>query len=311
MGLFTKKKLSDAERQAWSAQLLEVRAAELLEFGDTPQFGDNWDAHDAEWMRLFYEEYLPQYGVAVAAPMMAADGLRLSGYRKFLEGTAMLMIADEVEDGPVEWSPTQVYWCITSDETDANGAQIWGYQLVADDWSSAKSYMKARVDEWGLENTRKTNQLWKDAWNRYYKWIAIAIIAIVVIIVLAPVIAGVALGVVLGETISVAGALAAGSAALAGSGMLASATGWLDNAGDLFESAINPVDELYQDSAAQFNENRSVLINEITEDSNSVPVFQPDGDLILMDNAPTDSVGDSSSSLIPLLLAAAGYLVFI
>ena len=309
MGLFTKKKLSDAERQAWSAQLLEVRAAELVEYGEGPTLGPTWEAHDAEYTRIWAEEYFPEYGY-LAWSMMAADGLRSSSYRSIVPGEAMLMLESELEEPPNDWISGGVYWVVNTGELAEDGSQIWGYQYVAADWSSFKSSMKSKVKEWDLENTRKTNKLWKDAWNRYYKWIALAIVAIVVIIVLAPIVAGVALGIVLGETVSVVGAVAAGGAALAGSGMLASASGILESFGGFFESQAAIDDPLFIDSVANFNEDRAEIIGEIN--SSGTAVMTDDGEVILTDQAPVNPPElNSGGGFVPLLVAAASYMIFI
>ena len=311
MALFTKKKLSDAERQAWSAQLLEVRAAELAEYGEAPAWGQSWEEHDAEFWRLYQEQYLPQYGLYAQA-MMAADGLREAGYRAFVEGAAMLMLADELEQAPSDWSPGQVWWIVDTGAVDSNGNQVWGYQFVSSSWKEATRYMRDAVDRWDLENTRKTNQLWKDAWNRYYKWIAIAIVAIVVIIVLAPIVAGVALGIALGEAISLAGVAAAAGGALAGSGLLMSAKNALNAGGELLGGMQEEVDPFYVDAAAQFqgDDATSVLVGEIA--SSGSAVVGAGGKITLVDDAPSDPPElNESGGFVPLLLVAASYLIFI
>ena len=308
MGLFTKKKLSDAERQAWSAQLLEVRAAELAEFDDEQLLGATWEEHDSEWARLYYEYYVA-YGI-LAYNEMRADGLgHTSGYRKYIEGEGMLVLADEMENPPTEWSPGSVWWIVNTQHLDENGDQIWGYQYVSASWATATKYMKDRVKDWDLENTRKTNQLWKDDWNRYFKLVALAIVAIVVIIVLAPIAAGVALGIALGETIAIAGVSAAATTALAGSSLLASATNVLGFGENLFGTP--EVSAHFVDGLAQFGDDGgSTIINDILE-SPEVPVFTPGGELVSLEEAPTSPSALSSGGGIGLLLVAAAALLFV
>ena len=305
MGLFTKKKLTDAERQAWSAQLLEVRAAALEEWEDEVILGDTWDDHDAEYNRLLATEYWPVYGITAWAAM-EADGLRPSHYRKYLEGEGMIVLADEIEDKPTAWSAGEVYWIINTHELDDNGDQIWGYQFVATSWKSAKNHMKDRVKQWDLENTRKTNQLWKDAWNRYYQWIALAILAIVLIIVLLPVAAAGAVAVALGESISV-GLLATEIGAVLGSSALFGATKYLSLGENLFGQPN--VHAEFTDALDVFSEDGGATIGSEVGD---VPVFQPDGKITLKQDAPSDPSALNSSGAMPVILAAAlALLLFI
>lgn len=294
MALFTKKKLSDAERQAWSAQLLEVRAAELDRYGDQPTLGENWEEHDAEWNRLFAMVYAPQYGYVGAAIEMQKEGLRLSGYRKFVEGEAMLLLADELDDLPLGWVSGQVYWVINSGQVDDDGQQIWGFQFVAEQWKYARDEMKKKAKDWDLENTRKGLAL--DAWNRYFKWVALAILAIVVVIALVPVIGGVALGIALGETISITGALGAAGAA---AGAALGAYGiWHEPISEFFSDITPPVDEFF------------VGAGDRLETTELIPVFKGN-DLFLEPNAPTNPSALESGGLGAALLAAAALLLLL
>jgi hypothetical protein len=304
VGLFTKKKLSDAERQAWSAQLLEVRAAELDEFADEDTLGSTWEEHDEEWSRLFLEYYV-EFGI-LAWNEMAADGLRISGYRKFIEGEAMLVIENEFEEPPAEWAKGSVWWLVNTHQLDENGDQIWGYQYVAASWKEATGYMKDRVKDWDLENTRKTNKLWKDDWNRYFALVALAIVGIVAVIILAPIAAGVALGVALGETISV-GLLASA----VGTGLAQAAAfgdkylSWGEN---LFGEPEVSAD--FIDALGAFDDGGGATIDDVIN-SPGVPVFTPGGELVALDEAPTNPAALASGGGLGLLLAAAAALTFV
>jgi len=308
MGLFTKKKLTDLERQSWSAQLLEVREAELERFGEAPTLGTTWDEHDSAYGALFLE-YYTEFGV-LAWDEMDQDGHRPAGYRAFLLGQGMIMLADEVEEPPTDWSPGEVYWVVNTGEFDANGDQIWLYQYVSSSWSDAKKYMKDRVKEWDLENTRKTNKLYLEHWNLYYKIVATAITIIVGIIVLFPVIAGGLTALALGETVSLTGAFAAGSKALATSLAFANTALLTGVGGAIFQQFSPEADSFF--SGADVIGGHAALIEAMNADPEGVPVFQPDGEIVMEDNAPTDSPASSSTGgLIPLLVAAAGYMIFI
>jgi len=303
MGLFTKKQLSDAERQSWSAQLLEVREAELEKFGRNPTLGATWEEHDAEYARLLAVEYWPNYGIT-SYIVMEQDGYRPSGYRGFVEGEGMLMLADEIEQPPVDWSPGEVYWILNTREKDDQGDDIWLYQFVSAKWKYATRFMKDRVKEWDLENTRKNWPMYQDLWNRYYKLVALAIIAIVLVIVLWPIAAGVALGVALGETISVVGV----AAAISSSTLLATAIQYSDVGLNLLGEP--EVKSVFTDAPSLFNEDDSTATLEEEILSAPTAVFQPDGELLLTDNAPTSSPS-TSTAFAPLALAAVGLLIFI
>ena len=303
MGLFSKKQLSDAERQSWSAQLLEVREAELERFGRTPTLGATWQEHDAEYSRLLATEYYPTYGIT-SWLVMEEDGYRPAGYRAFVEGEGMLMLADEIEQPPADWSPGEVYWILNTREKDDQGDDIWLYQFVSSKWKHATRIMKDKVKEWDLENTRKNWPYAQDLWNRYYKLIALAIVAIVLVIVLWPIAAGVALGVALGETISVLGV----AAAITSSTLLATAIQYQDIGLNLLGEP--EVHSFFTDAPSRFNSDESTATLEDAIMSSPTAVFEPDGQLLLVDNAPTNSPS-TSSAFAPLALAAAGLLIFI
>lgn len=291
MALFTKRKLSDSERQAWSAQLLEVRRAELDKFGEVPTLGSTWEENDSEWNRLYATEYFPKYGVLAAAEMHA-DGYRLSGYRGFLFDVAqggMIILADELEELPPDMAPGAVYWTVNTGTYDEEGNQVWLFQFVASSWKYAKSHMKDRVKEWDLENKRKG--LFLQNWDRYFNFVALALLIIVTVIALVPVAYGVALGIVLGETISITGAIAAlGAGAAAGWGTYG---GYLAIAQDKVDLVFGQpdLDAQFVDSTDQFNRGDAVLVfegNTLTEQT----------------EAPARPAALESGGLTPLLLAA-------
>lgn len=294
MALFTKKKLTDSERQVWSAQLLEVRLAELERFGELPtQLGNTWEENDAEYGRLYAFEYYPQYGLQ-AHNVMHDNGLRLSGYREYVFEVAtggMILLADELEDMPSEMSPGEVYWIVNSGEVDEDGAQIWGYQFISTAWKYAKSSMISRVKEWNLENKR--NQL---NWSKFFSFAAAAILAIITFVALWPIVGEVLLGAALGEAISLAGlAKVAGGAVLAA---YASNRAWLGISGELAEQFDIDVESEFMDAAAQFNEGQSVLVfvgNELTEQA----------------QAPINPPELQTGGMAPMLLAAAALLLFL
>ena len=255
MALFTKQKLSDAERQVWSAQLLEVRLAELDRFGEFPTLGDTWKENDSEWNRLYSTVYLPKYGILAGAEMHA-DGLRLSGYRQYLFDVAyggMIILADELDELPADMSPGGVYWIVNSGEFDEAGAQIWGFQFVASSWKYAKSSMIARVKEWDLENKR--NQL---NWSKFFNFAAAAILAIITFIALWPIVGEVLLGAALGEAISIAGVAKVAGAALLGA--YTSNRAWLGISRTLADNFDIEVDDEFVNAADQFNDGGSVLV---------------------------------------------------
>lgn len=289
MALFTKKKLSDEERQAWSAQLLEVRQAELDRYGEEPTLGATWEEHDATYNELWATEYYPKYGI-LAWSEMAADGLHLSGYRKFLFQGGLggfLLLVDELEDAPTELTPGEVLWVVNLGQ-DEEGQTVYGYQMVSSAWKSAKKYMKDRVKDWDLENTRLGLN-----WDKYFNWIGIGILSIVTVIVLVPIAGGVALGIAAGEAISISGVAAAGAAAITaawGAYAALPVDDILQQLGNQYE-----LDPYFEDLPGQVNEGVLVFVgNELTEQT----------------HAPTNSPSDSSG-LGALLLAAAGLLIFI
>ena len=295
MALFTKGKLSDSERQVWTAQLLEVRLAELERFGELPtQLGATWEENDDEYNRLYAFEYFPKYGIT-AHVVMHEDGLRLSGYRGYLFDVAlggMILLADELEDMPPEMSPGEVYWIVNSGEFDDDGAQIWGFQFISTAWKYAKSSMMARVKEWDLENKR--NQL---NWSKFFSFAAAAILAIITFVALWPIVGEVLLGVALGETISVSGLVAASFAALTGA--YAANRAWLGASQALSDEFGVSVESQFIDAAEQFNEGGSVLVfvgNELTEQAEA-PMDPPE----LRQGA----------GLGPMLLAAAALLLLL
>ena len=290
MALFTKKKLSDEERQTWSAQLLEVRAAELARWGEFPTLGDNWYTHDLEWNRLYNEVYLPQYGIYAGAEMIA-QGLRLSGYRRYLfDGPnmgGMIILVDELDERPADLSKGEVIWAVNLGPNE-DGIDEWGWQYVSSQWKHAKSYMMARVKEWDLTNLR--SQLF---WSHAFNWIAKAILVIGTAMILLPVLGGAALGLALGEKVSILGLLEASKAALISGGVLATAgIGALSDWGEKLGVEWTP--EEFTD-ADEFNQGVLVFVG---------------NDLTIQDAAPTNGPTDSSG-LGALLLAAAGLLLFI
>lgn len=294
MALFTTKKLTDSERQVWSAQLLEVRLAELERFGELPtQLGNTWEENDAEYNRLYAFEYYPKYGFQ-AHSVMHDDGLRLSGYREYVFEVAtggMILLADELEDMPSEMSPGEVYWIVNSGEFDEDGAQIWGFQFISTSWKYAKSSMIARVKEWDLENKR--NQL---NWSKFFNFAALAILAIITFVALWPVVGQVLLGVALGETITLSAALGAATAALTGA--YASNRAWIGISNVLSDEFGVDVDSEFIDASSQFNQGDSVLVfvgNELTERM----------------EAPLNPPELQTGGMAPMLLAAAALLLFL
>lgn len=265
MALFTKQKLSDAERQTWSAQLLEVSVAELAEFGELPTLGSTWEEHDAEFNRLYSLVYYPKYGILAGAEMHA-DGLRLSGFRNIkasfdTEYGGMILLADEVEELPADMNPGAAYWIVNTGEEDDDGRQVWGFQYLASSWKHLKNSLMARVKEWDLVNRR--NQL---NWSKFFNFAAFAILAIVTVIALWPIVGSVALGVVLGETVSVGAALGAAGAAL--SAAYAANKVWLGISRELADQFDTVVDDQFINAADQFNDGSSVLVfvgNVLTE----------------------------------------------
>tara|TARA_Y100001963_G_C6762379_1_gene440229 strand:+ start:586 stop:1455 length:870 start_codon:yes stop_codon:yes gene_type:complete len=289
MALFTKKKLTDEERQSWSAQLLEVRQAELERYGEEPTLGATWDDHDRAYTELWATEYYPKYGI-LAWSEMAHDGFYPSGYRKFLfQGGrgGFILLVDELEDAPSELVPGQVIWVVNLGE-DEQGQTIYGYQMVSSSWKSAKNYMRDRVKDWDLENTRLGL-----SWDKFFNWVAVGILTVLTVIALVPIVGGVALGVVLGEAISISGAAAAGFAAVT--------TAWTAYAALPIDDILAQLGDQYQvdpyfaDLPGQVDQGVLVFVgNELTEQA-SAPI-----------NSPSDSSG-----LGALILAAAGLLIFI
>jgi len=257
VALFTKQKLSDAERQTWSAQLLEVSAAELSEFGELPTLGSTWEEHDAEFNRLYAFVYYPKFGILAGAEMHA-DGLRLSGFRivkaRFETNYGgMILLADEVEDLPADMSPGAAYWVVNTGELDDDGRQIWGFQYLASSWKYLKSSLMARVKEWDLVNRR--NQL---NWSKFFNFAAFAILAILTVIALWPIVGDVILGAVLGEAINIGGVATAAfgslGAAYAGNKL------WLGISRALADQFDTVVDDQFINAADQFNDGGSVLV---------------------------------------------------
>lgn len=300
MGLFTKQQLTDAERQAWSAQLLEVRTAEFDHFGASPTLGDNWDTHDQEWNRLYAQEYLPRYGI-LAGSEMHADGLRLSGYRRFVFGElgGMIVLASEITDAPADWKAGEVYWIANTGEFDEDGDQIYGYQFISSSWKYAKSHMRERVKDWDLINQRLGLGLAN--WNKYFKIVAAAILGILIVISLVPIIGGLALGAALGETILVTGSGGL-LEALAGAAVGASAAYAalnLDRIEGFLEKHVVGSDPMYSDVDSQFGS------------ENLVPVFEGNT-LHFEDNAPANPPAlASGDSFFAILAVAAGFLLFL
>jgi hypothetical protein len=305
VAVFSKKRLTDVERQTWSAQLLEVREAELSEFGPEP-VGGTWVSHD-EWYYSQWITAVQEYGIALAGPQLAAQDVRPAGYRQFLEGEAMIVLADEMEDPPTEWEKGGVYWIVYSGQVDESGSQVWGWQQVASRWSEAKSYMMDRVKEFDLENHRKTLPYFADRWNFYFKIVATAIVAIVTVIVLLPIAIGAGIGIAVGAKVSLAGAASAGSAALQGSQALQNIAGTLGVFGGIFGGLVPEAGEQYQGIVEDFSNNNAEIVAEIDEANTAY--FTANSLVITNGDAPTE--GPQSSSGFPLILAAAGALVLL
>jgi hypothetical protein len=265
VALFTKQKLSDAERQTWSAQLLEVSEAELSEFGELPTLGSTWEEHDTEFNRLYTFVYYPKYGILAGAEMHA-DGLRLSGFRiaKARFDTnygGMILLADEVEDLPADMSPGAAYWIVNTGELDDDGRQIWGFQYLASSWKHLKNSLMARVKEWDLVNRR--NQL---NWSKFFNIAAFAILAIVTTIALWPIVGDVLLGAALGEAINIGGVATAALGSLGAA--YAANKAWLGISRALADQFDTVVDDQFINAADQFNDGESVLVfvgNVLTE----------------------------------------------
>jgi len=279
VALFTKQKLSDSERQTWTAQLLEVRQEEIERFGEFPTLGDTWEENDSEWNRLYSTVYLPKYGILAGAEMHA-DGLRLSGYRKipkFINEkghgyfNGMILLADEVEDLPADMSPGAAYFIVNTEELDDQGRQVWGFVYLNSSWEYLKSSLMGRVKEWDLVNRR--NHL---NWSKFFNIAAFAILAIVTAIALWPLVGEVALGLALGESVSVGAVFGAAGASLTGA--YTANRAWLGISRSLANAFDTVVDDQFINAADQFNNGDSVLVfvgNVLTE-RDAAPINPPE-----------------------------------
>ena len=308
MGLLTKKRLSDAERQSWSAQLIEVAEAERKEWGEEPTLGETWTEHDQQYSWLYWTEYYPKFGV-LAGVEMAADGHHPAGYRQFFtEGVSMLILADEIQNiSELGWNPGEIYWC-----SQGENPEEWGWQRVAVSWSDAKDYMKDRVRDWDLENERKNDGLWKKRWNTAFLAVGLAIAAYLTIFILLP-LANV-LVVFLAEVLP--GVAALGGAGLLGLGGRAVVAGIGD--GSLFQGITDVGnvlgdftglgrDDFYDTLAGSNLDPKDPVLVAVRE--GKIPIFQSNGSVLASDNAPPDSPTSSGES--GLLLAALALLLLL
>ena len=233
------------------------------------------EENDSEWNRLYSTVYLPKYGILAGAEMHA-DGLRLSGFRKFparfeVNFSGMILLADEVDDLPADMSPGAVYWIVNTGDFDEDGSQIWGFQFISSSWKYAKSSMISRVKEWDLENVR--NDL---NWSKFFNFVAKSILIIITVIVLWPLTGEVLLGVALGETISIIGVFEAGGIALAAA--YASNRAWLGISKGLADMHAIDVQDEFLNAADQFNDGGSVLVfvGNVLEERDKAPLYPPE-----------------------------------
>lgn len=289
MGLFTTKKLTDSERQSWSAQFLEIVQGQLEHWGDSPTLGGTWEEHDAEYGRL-YIDYVVEYGGSLASVRMAEDGFRSSGWRKVpLDLPGCIILQSETPGAPSSWVKNGVYYGF-EDPREPDGT--WFYVFVGQSWSNAKSIMRGYVKDWDLENLRKGPAA-KKFWNFVFTIVAVAILALLVIFVLLPIATFIAtiateLGVIGATTgLGLLGTGAYHGVSQAGDG---SFVGGLGEIGDWWLGGVG------------------LSRDEFKED---VPVFQPDGELVLQEDAPENPPDLNQSGIGPLLLAAAALIILI
>lgn len=288
MGLFTVKKLSDSERQSWSAQFLEIVQGQREHWGEGPTLGDSWEEHDAEYGRM-YLDYIVQYGGAVAAVYLAQDGYRQSGWRAVpLELPGCILLEAETPDPPPDWVTGGVYYGF---EIDSETGE-WGYIYLDSSWSKAKSTMRGYVKDWDLQNLRK-GPARKKFWNFVFTIVALGILAWAVIFVLLPIATFLA---TIATELGVIGATT-------GLGLLSTGTylGFSALGDGDFVEGLGVFGDWWLEgvglSRSEFKDN--------------VPVFQPNGEIVLEEDAPTNPPDLQSGGLGPMLLAAAALLLLL
>lgn len=289
MGLFTVKKLTDSERQSWSAQFLEIVQGQREHWGDSPTLGGTWEEHDAEFGRL-YIDYVVEYGGALASVRMAEDGFRSSGWRKVpLDLPGCIILESETPGAPSSWVKNGVYYGF-EDKSQPDGT--WFYVFVGVSWPKAKSIMRGYVKDWDLENLRKGPAA-KKFWNFVFTIVVLAILALFVIFILLPIATFIA---IIATEMGVIGATT-------GLGLLGMGATWgvTQIGGGSFGQGLDEIGDWWLGGVG-------LSRDEFKED---VPVFQPDGELILQADAPENPRDLNEGGIGPVLLAAAALLLFI